>query len=229
MATVQLWLATLAYTADQAAWAWPWLVPAERLHLARLRRASDQWRYAVARAYVRHLLAGYLHCAPQDVPLVYGPYGKPGLASPQALHFNVSHAGAVLLAAVSPDRAVGVDVEMVDGQLDWLPLARRLWMPETLPPDRHAFYQYWCWHEALLKAAGVGWAGVESRLTWPLHRPGTGFTCVQADSAGQVQPWTLHTLDMPPGYAGAVAVQGTEVASVSLSRQSWPCCFYDTV
>lgn len=214
---VHIWVACPTYTAAQAAWALPSLAQDEVRHLHNLRQVRDQWRYAVARAYLRHLLAHYLGCAPQAVPLIYGQYGKPCLTLPHTLQFNLSHAGDILLAAASVDRAVGVDVEQIDLQMDWQPLARRLWPAAIAVQDRSTFYQYWCCHEALLKAVGCGWAGPEFELVEGFF---SGKLVIYDGLPGMAQTWLLRRLAMPPSYVAALAVQGSSVEITHC--QPWP-------
>lgn len=73
-------------------------------------------RYALCRAAAGDASGG----PPVIVP---DRFGKPQVASPRGLHFNVAHAGGWVVCAVS-ERAVGVDVERIEAPLD-LAVARR--------------------------------------------------------------------------------------------------------
>src|SRR5205823_2000983 len=96
----------------------------------------------------------------------YGPQGKPGLENPlfPGLHFNVSHSGDRALLAFAIGREVGIDVEYVRENLDFVALSERFFSKAehaallALPPEHRGslFYEYWTCKEACLKADGRG-------------------------------------------------------------------------
>src|SRR5579863_8152580 len=57
-----------------------WLSPDEIARVARFRFDKHRRAYVLGRAVLRALAASYLHAAPSDVILSYGPKGKPALA-----------------------------------------------------------------------------------------------------------------------------------------------------
>jgi 4'-phosphopantetheinyl transferase len=149
-------------------------------------------RRLAAHSALRRVLAGYLGVPAAGVEIEVGENGKPRLPG-EELQFNLSHSGEVALIAVSESRSVGVDVERVKLDRDFLALAERALGEEEVaalraadPADRAAvFYAAWVRHEAFLKCLGVGLAG-------PIP-----------DS-----PVSVQQLDAEPGYAAAVAVAG---------------------
>src|SRR5271163_2031526 len=53
----------------------------ERARAARFIFERDRDRYIAARGILRDLLGQYLRCAPRSIEFVYGPHGKPAVAS----------------------------------------------------------------------------------------------------------------------------------------------------
>jgi 4'-phosphopantetheinyl transferase len=180
------------------------LTAAERQRHVAYRRPADQQRFLVARAALRQLLGHWLERPPTAVAIEIGPYGKPHCAGAPA--FNLSHSGDLILLAFHRDSEVGVDVERVRPDLDWLAIARRVFPSgqtaalEGLPAGEQleAFLWAWCRLEARLKARGEGLAGLER-----LRSPGPAG---EAAGAEPLEAETLWDVDVPPGYAAAVAL-----------------------
>lgn len=188
------------WRADLEAPGWPSAseLPAdERARANRFLRSADRLRWVAARWALRGVLGRYLGREPGGIDLVRGEQGKPRLADePERLQFNLSHSGPTALVAVCGTCAVGVDVERVETGRDLVQLAERALQPEDAAAVRGAtgaervstFYERWARHEAALKCLGRG-----------LGAP-------RGDA-----PVAIGSLALGPGYAGAVAVAGTEL------------------
>src|ERR1700683_4663593 len=103
----------------------------ERAKADRYRFEKDRQAFTVCRGALRMILGKYTHTAPESVRFDYGRHGKAQLAGLGSsnlrggdLRFNVSHSGEVALIAAILGREVGVDVEVMRPQLDFLSLAR---------------------------------------------------------------------------------------------------------
>lgn len=94
-----------------------------------------------ARWALREVLGRYLERDPAAIELRFGERGKPMLADPGAsLRFNLSHSGELALVAISEEREVGVDVQLIGSR-----------------PAQ--FYAGWAEREAIAKCHGTGlWA-----------------------------------------------------------------------
>jgi 4'-phosphopantetheinyl transferase len=174
---------------------------------------KDRKRFAIARGFLRVLLGRYLQSDPKSLMFSYGDYGKPAL-NETSLRFNMSHSGSVALYAVTEGREIGVDVEQVRADFTNDDVARRFFSPyeveclQALPgEDRvEAFFRCWTRKEAYIKATGRG-------LSQPLD--GFDVTLGPAKSAallrnddGTHERWTMAGIDVGPGYAGALVVEG---------------------
>ncbi|MEX1316648.1 MAG: 4'-phosphopantetheinyl transferase superfamily protein [Synechococcaceae cyanobacterium] len=169
------------------------LTPQEwRRHDAfRLQPARE--RFLLGRGVLRLLLGCWLDREPDAVTIALGSHGKP--FCPGGPEFNLSHSGDLVLLALHPCRPVGVDVEQRRPDLNWEPIARRMFGADLVEEllrrpeleQRPAFLQNWCRLEAELKAAGWGIAAApppERRSVACLH-------------------WTLA---LPEGYLGHAAL-----------------------
>jgi 4'-phosphopantetheinyl transferase len=173
------------------------LTETERRVAAGIQGARAGVRYVAGRTFLRHRLGRLLGCDPLSVELVTGPDGKPALAEP-VLSFNVSHAGDLVLIAVSRPRRLGVDVEQIRPDLDvgavteelLGPADRRAVTDAVAREGIEAFFRYWTRYEALVKARGDG-------LVLPLR-----------DLAEVVAGFDVHQLDVATGYVAAVAADG---------------------
>jgi 4'-phosphopantetheinyl transferase len=171
------------------------LTDEERGRAAQIRTEAGRTRWIAARAALRTILAGYLDTDPANVPLRFGPYGKPELAlDPLPLRFNLSHSKDLALVALSAEHEVGIDVERIDPERRLVRLARIGLNHEAATAVRTAnaeerprvFYAAWTRREAIVKCLGVGLGRSHS------SEPGV----------------TVVDLDPGPGYAGAIAQTG---------------------
>jgi len=141
------------------------LTPDERDKRARFVRAIDADRFLVGRGTLRIEVGRMLGIAPRDVAIEYGDHDKP-LVVGGLPHVNVSHAGDVVLVALTRDTAIGVDVERIDDRFvepgiielsfssqEIRDLAQ---LPEALRVS--AFFHVWACREAVIKAVGAGFS-----------------------------------------------------------------------
>ena len=176
----------------------------------RFRRAVDRERYTAAHLMLRRVLGGYLGLPPGQVaftrepcPCCGAPHGRPAPAdTASGLHFSLSHAGPLVLVAVAA-REVGADVEALPEPATVADLAtvlhpaERAELAEAAGTDRlpREFARLWTRKEAYLKGIGSG-----------LGR------APELDYVGSRQPapagWALADLDLPAGFAAAVALRG---------------------
>ena len=175
---------------------------AEQTRLAAFRLPQDRWRHGLARSGLKRLLAQVLGVEPLTLEIQAGPRGKPYLAPSAAVpsppQFNGSHAGDLVLLALHPSQAVGVDTERLDRRLDRQRLAPRLLSSQQLgeldhlPPaqQRAVLLGQWCRLEAQLKCSGQGLAGLEALRQGLASRPPRA---------------NLVDLALPAGYCGALA------------------------
>lgn len=185
---------------------------AERARAARFHFDIHRRHFVVGRGFLRRLLARYLDARPEEVRFSYGPQGKPMLdgehrASP--LRFNASHSGDWAVYGFVHDHEIGVDVELVKEALATEGIAERFFSAgevETLnglPKDEKpgAFFRCWTRKEAYIKAVGSG-------LSHPLDTFDVTLSPGEPARLSRVEGWSLFNVEVAPGYAGALAVEG---------------------
>lgn len=216
---VHVWRMPLDWPTAQVAELRRYLNSAEQQRADRFHFPQHRAHYTAARAVLRILLGRYLQAAPQALSLTYNDYGKPALATPALqppLHFNVSHSGALALYAFTYNRHVGVDVEQMRPNVDFLALSKQVFSPQEqqrfrlLPSAQimDAFYNGWTRKEAFIKAKGMG-------LSLPLDQfdvtmvPGEpARLCATTFNPPEVEQWSMIELAPGAGYKGALVVEG---------------------
>jgi 4'-phosphopantetheinyl transferase len=165
------------------------------------------------------LLGLYLGRSAPQIEFKYNAFGKPGLAdSSLPFQFNVSHSGEVILVAAAIDRVLGVDVEQIKPDMANGEIAARFFSRRecstlmALPREMRAeaFFACWTRKEAYLKARGDG-------LSLPLDRFDVAFSPAEnprllatRHDPAEASRYTLAALDAGPGYAAALAVEGSD-------------------
>jgi 4'-phosphopantetheinyl transferase len=188
----------------------------------RFRFQKDRDRFIAARGLLRTILSRYLGLEPGVLRFSYGPFGRPGLVAPssfaghRALDFNLSHSGDLTLFAVAQGRKLGVDLERVDADVEWEPLAGRFFSPQenaalrALPPDlrRQAFFTCWTRKEAYVKAQGQGLSLPLDSFDVSVAPDERAMLVATRDDSAEAARWVLRDLPLEPGYVAALAVEG---------------------
>ncbi len=188
----------------------------ERARARRFIRPRDRLRFARTRSALRCILANELGARPETLAFSGIGHGKPVLR-PEAgsrshpLRFNVSHSGGLALIALALGRDVGVDLEeirpvsLLDRILEsYFTSEESSWFRSVAPADRErVFFRGWTRKEAILKARGIGLAGLD---------PGepTGFGTIEPgerfEPSGSVSGIDLYECRPRPGFHAALAI-----------------------
>ncbi len=191
----------------------------EQRRAAGFRSDALRRRFVVAHGALRTILGRYLEVDPAALLFRVGRRGKPSLLLPgnsRPLHFNLSHAHALALVAVARDRELGVDVERCRPLPDADAIAERFFSPfelralRALPPERRleGFYRVWTCKEAYIKARGDGLALPLDQFDVTFEADGAAALARTGDDPNEAARWSLRTLEVAPGYAAALAVDG---------------------
>jgi 4'-phosphopantetheinyl transferase len=174
--------------------------------------------FLFGRSLLRHLLGVRTKTAPEQLTFGYGAWGKPYLKSPataEHVQFNISHSNGQLILALCDNRRVGVDIERIRSEMDWLLVARQYFSPTevdallSFPPDLQAaaFFKVWTCKEAYLKATGLGLTGSLPDIEVILS-PGREPELRTSQSAvGDDRKWKLQSLPLGKGYVGALVFE----------------------
>ena len=118
---VRLWRVDLDAYAEAVALAG--LSREEEARAARMVPQQDGPRWRAARHALRRIIAESVNAPPESLVIEPDDLGKPRLHG-GGLQFNLSHSAGEGLIGVSPDRAIGADIEVVHEVLDAQALAR---------------------------------------------------------------------------------------------------------
>lgn len=199
----------------------------ERARAARFVFKRDRNRFLAGRGQLREILGWLLHTRPAQLTFAYGDHGKPRLAAPVAgrfLFFNLAHADALAVCAVSARHEVGIDIERVRPIREAEEIAAHFfstrenaeWRSLPAGQQMEAFFNCWTGKEALLKATGTGLGGpfaqvVEAGLNCGRSLGGSG----SANAAAGFSDFFLHPLTPARGYTGTLATKDAGM----------PCCW----
>src|SRR5579862_5158440 len=96
----------------------------ERRRATQFHFAKDRIFYIQAHSMVRKVLSAYTGLAPHRIDYEFGPHGKPSLTE-GSIRFNLSHSAGVAALAVTRNREIGLDVEQMRSDVEFLQIAQR--------------------------------------------------------------------------------------------------------
>jgi 4'-phosphopantetheinyl transferase len=192
----------------------PVLEAAERDRASRFVFPEHQRLFIAAHGALRTLLGMYLGVPPETVRFRNAKNGKPELAAPAGVHFNLSHTSGAFAIATAAHGPVGVDIEKIRAMPDWRAVALRFFSPaeiawiENGPQAEQlaAFFTCWTGKEAYLKATGAG-LGVPLSSFSVLPR-GDGFDLNVDARAGDAKRWSVRPVRLDSDLRAAVAAEG---------------------
>ena len=204
---------------------WKVLSETEQARGLRFVRHRDRRRFVVCRGTVRMVLGQLLAIPADDVVFRSGSGGKPELDPDEhgqgsenyktLPRFNVTHSGDFALLALCRDRELGVDLEhrktiaesarIVASYFSSAECAQFFELPESIRD--FAFLRGWTRKEAILKARGVGLAGLATSFETMFGTAELGQNFAPATPLHQVQGWSLWEAAPCEDYVAALAVQ----------------------
>jgi 4'-phosphopantetheinyl transferase len=212
---VEVWFADPADVDDAAA---ALLDDDERARMARFLFERDRRLFLAAHALVRRTLSRHADVAPAAWRFTTEAGGRPVLAEPAPLRFNLSHCHGLVACAVARDRDEGGDVErvvelpheLIDRICSPAEAAALRALPAAARPER--FFTLWTLKEAYVKARGLGLALPVEQACFHLDPPGAPG----ADAALRFEPgpaleddaaaWMFVRLRPTPAHCAAVCV-----------------------
>ena len=188
----------------------------ERERAARYRFRADADRFVAARTALRAILAQYLGRRPADLRFSCGPQGKPALREDTWLRFNVAHSGGLGLIAVSQERELGIDIEIITGTGFEVEIAERFFSAtevatlSRLPSGERtaAFFRCWTRKEAYIKARGQGLSLQLDSFDVSFAPGEPARLLATRPDPRDVERWTILDFAAAEGYAVALAVEG---------------------
>jgi 4'-phosphopantetheinyl transferase len=201
------------------------LSPDERARAERFRFDKDRNQFIESRAALRLLLGQYLNAAPAGLVFAKTAHGKPALANGQShsgLRFNLSRRDGLALVAVTRNREIGVDVELIRADLPLFEIANvsfsenELATLQSLPESQQAagFYNCWTRKEAYVKARGEGFSFPLKQFDVSLT-PGAAAELLEVRGSNtEVDRWTMQELSAGDGYVAALIFEGRDATVI---------------
>ncbi|HKH99183.1 MAG TPA: 4'-phosphopantetheinyl transferase superfamily protein [Candidatus Sulfotelmatobacter sp.] len=186
----------------------------ERERASRYRVEGPREDFILTRGTLRSLLAGYQQKTPKELTFQLTEYGKPFIAGPCDLRFNVSHTDGLALLAFVRQREIGVDVERIRPEPDAQKLAERFFSLherralENLNGDelQTAFFRCWSRKEAYIKARGGGLSLALDQFDVSIEANESRVLLATRPDPAEANRWVVRDLATRPEYAAAVAV-----------------------
>jgi len=192
----------------------------ERVRAERFHFQKDRTHFIVARGFLRAILGRYLNRDPRVLRFCYNLYGKPSLSQESGgdatPSFNVTHAGGMVLYAVTRNRAIGIDLENIHVDVECESIAEHFFSPRerrmlrAIPSAMRleAFFRCWTRKEAYIKARGMGVSLALDQFDVSVS-PREPAALLETREEGQDSSrWSLHDLPVGGGYVAALAVEG---------------------
>jgi 4'-phosphopantetheinyl transferase len=180
--------------------------------------ASAQAGTHTDETWLRQLLAPHVDCAAPELTLARGEHGKPHLAPPLALEFNLSNTRGGALVGISRRQPLGVDIETLHRSRPVIELAHRYFAGDeastlsniAAAQRQTAFLRLWSCKEAVVKALGRGIGFGLARVTFALDDAGVPKHLNVIDtSAGSVAEWQIVAVAPTGEHVGALAWRGS--------------------
>jgi 4'-phosphopantetheinyl transferase len=226
---VHVWHASLEQPAEVVRTLEAVLSEEERGRADRFRYQEHRRSFIVSRGILRNLLYRYTGIRADQIQFKYNLAGKPFLAAEEMvpeIHFNLSHAGNLVLYAFSWGLPVGIDVECIRPMEDMDRVAEMSFstgeyarFQKIGKQDRlRAFYNCWTRKEAFIKAIGDGMSFPlqEFEVSLEPDRPAE-LLSIQG-SVEKANHWAMHDLKTRDGYTAALVVQGKDHL---ISNKQW--------
>ncbi|MCG6039133.1 4'-phosphopantetheinyl transferase superfamily protein [Acinetobacter baumannii] len=122
--------------------------------------------FLISRVLVKTVLADKLGISPHQVNIQLHLNGKPFVQGRKAVYFNLTHSADVIILAVTEEGEIGVDIEQVDREFEWMRVDSVLapieieWIKKNELTDPFSvyqrFFQIWTLKESYIKCTGEG-------------------------------------------------------------------------
>lgn len=210
-ARCQIWLRRRPHVIDPDDYSL--LDETERSANMRFATVSLRARHASAHSLLRRALGQTLDCDPSSLVFENGKNGRPRLSQNSGqFDFNLSHSGPYVACAVVTSGRVGIDVEAMKEQMDYVRIlghaaspAEQSWLVDKTPDEaRLSFYRLWVLKEAYAKARGDGLSLPFSKIT--LMPKDNGFLADLGAVGDDPENWSFALYRVNDDAALAVAL-----------------------
>lgn len=213
---VHLWRASFSAVEKQLSEFQKIISSEELLRAKRFIKQSDQVKFILCKAIQRKILAQYLEIKPAEIQFHFNEHGKPFIPN-SAIQFNLSHSGDCMLIGVTLHQYIGVDVECVRQNQDYLALAKRFFTPSEYAALKNSddFYRCWTRKEAFIKATGLGLSFGLSNFEVAVSELSSQQSALISinNNTADAKQWMLQSITLDhaaTNYFAAVAVKNNQ-------------------
>ena len=197
-----------------------WLHAAEKDRFNRYKSQNQREQFLLGRVLLKTVLSRYAGCAPTDLKFDIGIRGKPflNLNSPLSLYFNLSHSGNRLVIAVSRNKDLGVDLEIIKKERAILKIAERFFSSSEIRGLKNLakalqvrrFYELWTLKESVVKAYGYGLSRRLSEIEFSF--PASDKLVMHSSPGiGNLIHWQSWQIKESENYMLALSVRSSEI------------------
>ena len=158
-------------------------------------KKEDAYRSLFSEMLIKTQIQKLIGIPIEAIQMDKNKYGKPYIKGCDNLHFNVSHSGLWVVAALS-ECAVGIDIEEKKA-FDFLAIGERFFAAEEIQALLHAsdqldyFYLIWTMKESLIKHVGMGLSLPLNAFSIRTDSENGSFTFYE-DECYWFQPYAIH-------------------------------------
>jgi 4'-phosphopantetheinyl transferase len=192
----------------------------ERMRADKYKFPKDRYRCIIRNGVLRILISFYLSIGPEKIRFNTNQYGKPSIENRHRdilLNFNLSHSNEMVLFAFTLGRRIGVDIEYMKPLKDMNSVIESNFSSNenvelaALPINKReaAFYHCWTQKEAFVKALGEGLSRGLDQFDVSVLPDAPAALKRTAWDQGEAGRWSLTAIHSFPGYAAALAVEGS--------------------
>lgn len=191
------------------------LPEASIIRLQRYKNSNDIQRSILGECIVRLKLSEKLDCKPSEIPFVHSENGKPSLPECFGWHFNISHSGEYILAAISSN-LVGIDVEKKRNTN--LSVAKRFFhtkeydflISQSEEDQQDLFFRMWTLKESFVKAMGWGIANSLNLFSVIPENDSLHFECMNYNKETYFQQLNIDC----DYYAAVCSIEDPEISDL---------------
>lgn len=216
MNTVDLWKISLDPTKYNLLTCLTTLDQQEQARAHRFMFESIRDRFVISHYALRKILSEYVFVAPHEIRYQYNQRQKPELVpeiNSETIQFNLSHSHDVAMVAITTSVPIGIDVEYIKKDLDYLALAQRFFSAEEYAlltaldgSERiNGFFNCWTRKEAFIKAIGQGlYCSLKQFAVNLAPAEPARFLRIDPD-IDDIRHWTLQSFQPQADYVAAFA------------------------
>ena len=175
----------------------------KQLKINKLLKKSDKIQSLIGEIVIRTELIEKFNLKNKEINFIENKYGKPIVKKLEDFHFNLSHSGNYVVAAIS-ENEVGIDIEKIEEFQDFKEIAENFFSKEevsyilegTKEETVDRFYEIWTLKEAYVKFKSKGLSIPLESFTIFFDR----YNNIKVKKSGKESYEFLNLIELLPKY-----------------------------